>query len=120
MHIAHIVAVALMSVLAAVSGMAKLRHDPHVVKVINEVVRVPMKWFPWFAACEFAGAIGLLIGIAWPPIGLAAAVGLILYFLCAIVAHVRVGDLKGTGTPALPLGLAVACLVTRILSIYRG
>jgi hypothetical protein len=116
MHIAHIVVVVLMSLLAIVSGVAKLRHDPHVVQVIDEVVRVPMKWFPWLAACEFAGAAGLLIGLAWPPIGMAAAVGLVLYFLGAIVAHLRVGDIKGIGTPALPLGLAMACLVTQILT----
>ena len=116
MYIAHIVVVVLMSLLAIVSGVAKLRHDPHVVQVINEVVRVPMKWFPWLAACEFAGAAGLLIGLAWPPIGMAAAVGLVLYFLGAIVAHLRVGDIKGIGTPSLPFGLAIACLVTRILS----
>jgi len=94
MYIAHIVVVALMSLLAAASGVAKLRRDPHVVHVIHEVVRVPMKWFLWLAVCEFAGAGGLLIGIAWPPIGLAAAVGLILYFLGAIIAHIRVGISK--------------------------
>jgi len=75
-----------------------------------------MKWFPWLAACEFAGAVGLLIGLAWAPIGIAAAVGLVLYFLGAIVAHLRVGDIKGIGTPAVPFGLAIACLVTRILT----
>ncbi|MGH7452024.1 MAG: DoxX family protein [bacterium] len=120
MYIAHIAVAVLMSLLIAGSGVAKLRRDPRVVKVINEVVRVPMKFFPWLAACEFAGGIGLLIGIAWPPIGLAAAVGLIIYFLGAIIAHVRVGDVKGIGAPAFMLGLAVACLVTRILSAYRG
>ena len=97
MYIAHFVVVVLMSLLAAASGVAKLRRDPHVVHVIHEVVRVPMKWFLWLAVCEFAGAGGLLIGIAWPPVGLAAAVGLILYFLGAIIAHIRVGDLKGIG-----------------------
>jgi hypothetical protein len=110
----------LMSLVAVASGVAKLRRDPHVVKVIHEVVRVPMRWLPWLAGCEFAGAIGLLIGIVWAPIGLAAAVGLVVYFICAIVAHLRVGDLKGLGAPALPLFLAVACLVTRILSAHAG
>jgi hypothetical protein len=120
MYIAHIVVVVLMSLLATVSGVAKLRRDAHVVKVLNDTVGVPMNWFPWLAACEFAGAIGLLIGIAWAPLGLAAAAGLILYFLGAIIAHVRVGDFKGTGTPAVPLLLAVTCLVTQILVSQKG
>jgi hypothetical protein len=103
-----------------VSGVAKLRRTPHVVKTINEVVRVPMKWFPWLAACEFTGAAGLLLGIVVAPVGLAAAGGLVVYFLGAIIAHLRVGDVKGISTPAFPFGLAVACLVTRIHSAYHG
>jgi hypothetical protein len=116
MYTAYIAVTILMSLLAIASGVAKLRRDPRVMKALTEVVRVPVKWLPWLAACEFAGAIGLLIGIFWPPIGLAAAIGLILYFIGAIIAHLRVGDIKGIGTPAIPLMLAVACLVTRILS----
>jgi hypothetical protein len=105
-----------MSLLAVVSAVAKLRHDRHVVHVINEVVGVPMKWLPWLGACEIAGAAGLLIGLAWPPLGMAAGTGLVVYFLGAIVAHLRVGDLEGIGTPAVPFALAIACLVMRILS----
>ncbi|MGH7600942.1 MAG: DoxX family protein [bacterium] len=120
MFIAYLVVAILLSVVAVISGVAKLRHAPHVVKVINGVVRVPMKWFPWLAACEFAGAAGLLLGIVVAPVGLAGAGGLVLYFLGAIIAHVRVGDVKGIGTPAFPFGLAVVCLITRILSAYRG
>lgn len=116
MFIAHIAVAVLMSLLMVVSGVAKLRRTPHVVKVIHEVVRVPMKWFPGLAVCELAGAIGLLAGIVWPPLGLAAAIGLCIYFLGATIAHVRVGDVKGIGAPAFLLGLAVACLVTRLLS----
>jgi hypothetical protein len=113
---AHLALAVLMSLVAVASGVAKLRHDPHVVRIIHEVARVPMKWLPWLAACEFAGAAGLLIGLAWPPLGIAAAAGLVLYFIGAIVAHLRVGDLKGIGTPAVPLLLAVGALLTRVLS----
>ena len=113
---AHVALVVLMSLLVVFSGVAKLRHDAHVVRIIHEVVRVPMKWFPWLATCEFAGAAGLLLGLVWSPLGIAAAVGLVVYFMGAIVAHVRVGDVKGIGTPAVPLLLAVGCLVTRVLT----
>ena len=116
MFIAHIAVVILMALLVTVSGVAKLRRSPHVVKIINEVVHVPLKWFSWLAACEFAGAIVLLVGIAWPLIGLAAAVGLVIYFLGAIIAHLRVRDIKGINSPAFLLGVAVACLITRVLS----
>jgi hypothetical protein len=113
---AHIALVVLMSLLVVFSGVAKLRHDTHVVRIVHGVVRVPMKWFSWLAACEFAGAAGLLLGLAWPPLGIAAAVGLILYFIGAILAHLRVGDIKGIGTPVVPLLLAVGCFLTRVLT----
>jgi hypothetical protein len=115
---AHVALVVLMSLLAVLSGVLKLRHDPKVVRVIHEVVRVPMKWFPWLAACEFAGAAGLLLGLAWPLLGIVAAAGLVVYFTGAVVAHLRVGDVKGVGTPSAPLLLAVGCLVTRVLTIH--
>ncbi len=104
------------SLLVVIAGVAKLQRVPKVVKVINEVGGVPMKWFPWLAACEFAGALGLLLGLAWAPLELSAAAGLVICFLGAIIAHLRVGDVKGISTPAFPLGLAIACLVTRLLS----
>jgi hypothetical protein len=112
----HIALVVLMSLLAVVSGVAKLRHDPNVVRIVHEVVGVPMKWLPWLAACELAGAAALLLGLAWAPLGMAAAAGLVIYFAGAVVAHVRVGDVKGIGTPMVPLLLAAGCLVTRVLA----
>lgn len=116
MNAIYMALAALTSLILVASGVAKLRRNPQVVKILHEVVQVPMEWFPWLSACEFAGALGLLIGIAWPPLGVAAAIGVVLYFVGAMVAHVRVGDLKGLGTPGFLLGLGVACLVTRILS----
>jgi DoxX-like family len=69
------------------------------MKVIHEVVGVPLKFFPFLAACEFVGAAGLLIGIVWRPLGLAASVGLVLYFVGAMIGHVRVGDFRDLAQP---------------------
>ncbi len=117
LFIASTIIAIVMSLLLVFSGVGKLRHDPRQVHTIHEVVGVPMRWFPWLAACEFAGAAGLLVGIVWWPLGIAAAVGVIAYFVGAIVAHVRVRDFKGLTGPALLLLFAVAVLVTRILSL---
>jgi hypothetical protein len=38
------------------------------------------------------GAIGLVVGLGLPPIGTAAAAGVTLYFLGAIITHLRAGD----------------------------
>jgi len=38
-----------------------------------------------------SGTLGLLIGVAVKVLGTAAAIGLILYFSCALSAHIRGG-----------------------------
>jgi uncharacterized membrane protein YphA (DoxX/SURF4 family) len=118
MFIAYIIVAVVMAFFAVGSGVAKLQHNPRVVAGVNGVVGVPIPWFPVLAACEIAGALGILIGIFWPPLGLAAAVGLVVYFVGAIIAHLRVRDFKGLGSPVVPLALAVATLVLRILSLH--
>ena len=102
---------------ALISAVAKLRHDPKVIKVIHKTVGVPMSYIPALAACEIAGALGLIAGIVWPALGVAAGLALVIYFVGAVVAHLRVGDFGGTGPAAFVLGLAIAALVSRILTM---
>ena len=59
----------------------------------------------------------LVIGIRWPPIGIAAGIGLVLYFVGAIVSHLRVGDIKGIGPAAFMLVFSAGALALRILTI---
>jgi hypothetical protein len=80
------------------------------------MVGVPLRWFPLLAGLEFAAAAGLLVGILWAPAGVAAAAGLTLYFIGAVVGHVRVRDLKGIGPAVNMLCLAAGALVTRLLT----
>jgi hypothetical protein len=98
------------------SAVGKIRSDPHIVKVIHETVGVPLRYFPALAACEFAGAVGLVVGIWWPMLGVAAGVGLVIYFVGASVSHIRVRDFKGIGPAAMLLTLSAAALCLRILT----
>ena len=113
------VAVAILSalLLAAVSGLGKLRRNAYIVNSVHEVVGVPLRYFPILAGLEFAAAAGLLAGIRWAPLGIAAAAGMVIYFVGAIVAHLRVNDLKGLGPAIQMLCLAGAALITRTLSM---
>lgn len=116
MGIAYLAVSIVLAAMVAFSGIGKLRHDPHIVKVIHETVGVPMKYFPLLAGCEIAGAVGLVLGIWWPILGIAAATGLVIYFLGAVVSHVRVGDLKGIGPAAMLLTVSAAALILRTLA----
>jgi hypothetical protein len=59
-----------------------------------------------------AGAVGLLFGLLGVPfIGTAAAGGLVLFFVGAVLTHFRAGDYSpSVGFPALYLLLAAASL----------
>ncbi|BBA97167.1 hypothetical protein RVR_2788 [Actinacidiphila reveromycinica] len=71
-------------------------------------------WVPVLGSLLAAGTAGLAAGLAVPLFGTLAACGLVLYFVGAILAHLRVGsrDIVGgavflaTALAALVLGLA--------------
>lgn len=51
---------------------------------------VPRSWLPTLAVLKLAGAGGLFVGhLGLRHIGIAAALGLVLYFVGAVVVHVR-------------------------------
>jgi uncharacterized membrane protein YphA (DoxX/SURF4 family) len=119
MHIAYLVITIVFASIVVFSGVGKIRRDPHQVRVVHDTVGVPLKFFPLLAACEFAGALGLLAGIGWPSLGVAGGVGLVLYFVGAVVSHLRVGDFKGIGSAAFMLVGTAAALALRILTLPR-
>jgi hypothetical protein len=89
------------------SAILKLSSRPAVVESYARV-GVPARRLPPLAAVILAGAAGLLVGWAWTPIGLAAGIGLTVYFALALVAHRRHHDFAHAATPLALLVLAVA------------
>ena len=117
MHVVYLVVTLVFALMVTFSGVGKIRRDPIPVRAVHETVGLPLKYFPLLAACEFAGAVGLVVGIWWPLIGMAAGIGLVLYFVGAVVSHLRVGDLKGIGPAAFMLVVAAGALGLRALTI---
>jgi hypothetical protein len=76
-------------------------------------VGVPDSWITILGTLKAAGAIGLLIGIGVPLIGTAAAAGLVLFFVGAIITHLRARDYS-FGLAVVFLLLAVAALALRL------
>lgn len=112
MFLPYLVVAALLALLLAFSAWAKLTRDERVVTTMTGI-GVPLAWFPYLATCEIAGAVGLLAGIVVPPLGIAAAIGVILYFVGAVFFHLRARD-KAVAPPLVILVFAVAALVLRI------
>src|SRR5229473_4610660 len=59
------------------------------VSVVMAKAGVPESWMTMLGILKAAGAVGLLVGIGVPLIGMAAAIGVILFFLGAFVVHIR-------------------------------
>jgi hypothetical protein len=53
---------------------------------------VPESWLAKLGLPKAAGAVGILLGIHTPLIGMSAAVGLTLFFVAAMVTHLRSCD----------------------------
>ena len=100
----------LLAALAGFAALRKLSHRPEVVASYT-AVGVPEERLDALAAILLAGAAGLVAGLLWAPIGVAAAAGFVVYFLVAIAAHVRAGDARHLPTPVVMELLAVAALV---------
>lgn len=75
-------------------------------------VHVPRSWLPMLGTLKLAGAIGLLVGlVGLPAIGIAAATGLVLFLIGALIAQVRARVLYNIAFPGAYLALSAASLV---------
>jgi hypothetical protein len=114
MFIATVLLGVLLAGVLLFSAYAKLTRNPQVTATVVGV-GCPERFIWLLAVCEAAGAVGILIGLYWWPIGVAAAIGVVAYFVLAVAAHLRAKrfDLLGAGTI---LAVAVAVLVLRQLT----
>jgi hypothetical protein len=76
---------------------------------------VSESWITTLGILKGASALGLLIGIGVPLIGIASATGLVVFFVGAIITHLRARDYS-FGLAVVFLLLAVAALVLRLAS----
>jgi hypothetical protein len=58
----------------------------------------------------------LLTGIKFPVLGVAGGIGLVIYFVGAVVSHLRVRDFKGIGSATFMLLVAAGALALRVLT----
>ena len=110
------VVVTLLAIAAnAFSGIAALLHWKLILPGMVKA-GVPESWltFP-IGTLKTAGAVGLLLGlIGVPLIGIAAAFGLILFFVCALYTHVRASDYSSQ------FGLAIGFLLLAVATLALG
>lgn len=75
----------------------------------NAEVGLPPAALPYLATLKLAGSVGLLVGLLGAPwLGLAAGVGLIAFFVGAVLVHLRARVLHNIAAPGVYLLLAIA------------
>jgi uncharacterized membrane protein YphA (DoxX/SURF4 family) len=78
---------------------------------------IPWPRYRLIGAAELAAAAGILIGLWWHPLGLAAAAGMALLLLGALITHRRAADDRKEMAPALiALAITAAYLVIALAS----
>jgi hypothetical protein len=108
---AEVIVTALLAALFGFAGLIKIAGLRQSLAIRDHLGVKPVQW-RLIGLLELAGVTGVLVGLAWPPIGVAAAIGLALLVLGAIVFHVRASDSVADTAPAVVgLGLAVATAI---------
>jgi hypothetical protein len=72
---------------------------------------IPRSLVPWLGTVKAAGALGLLVGLFVPVIGVLAGIGLILYFIGAVITVLRARSYSHIPYPLLYLAPVVGALV---------
>ena len=78
---------------------------------------IPWNRYQLIGAAELAAAAGVLAGLWWHPLGVAAAAGMALLLLGAVITHRRAADSAKEATPALAaLAITLAYLAVSLTS----
>jgi hypothetical protein len=112
MFTAYVIVILLAIAADAFSGVAALVHFKPIIPGMAKA-GVPKSWltFP-IGTLKTAGALGLLLGlIGVPLIGTAAAIGLVLFFDCAIYTHLLARDYSPQ------FGLAIGFLLLNVAAL---
>jgi hypothetical protein len=112
MFTAYVVVTLLAIAANTFSGVAALVHFKPILPSMAKA-GVPESWltFP-IGTLKTAGALGLLLGlIGVPLVGTAAAIGLVLFFVCAIHTHLLARDYSPQ------FGLAIGFLLLNVAAL---
>ena len=114
------IATAVLSVLLAAgyvaAGLPKVLAQPTMVENARHL-GFSTNAFRVIGLLELAGSAGLLIGLLWEPLGIAAASGLVLLILGALVTHLRNKDSLRETAPAVVFSAAsVSVLALRLVT----
>ncbi len=115
MNVVHTVVIGLTIAANGYATFADFTKAGFVLKT-SEEVGVARSWLPALGILKGAGALGMLLGLfGIPIIGIAAAAGLVAFFIGAVTAHVRARVFYNIAFPTLFFAPAAASLALFVL-----
>jgi uncharacterized membrane protein len=116
MHSAYLVFIVLAAAANLYAGICDFTRPNWLLANIKRL-EVEERWLPTLGVLKLLGGLGLLTGIAVPQIGIAAAAGLVLYFVAAMVAVLRARWYANLPFPLTWLALAVGSFVICVRAV---
>jgi len=110
-----IAATLLLAALLSLAAGLKLARTDWIVAIYARL-GIPAERLKYLAVILLAGVVGLLVGLWWPPLGVAASAALIVYFALAIAMHLRAGDARGLVRPVAFEVLSVVVFALHLAS----
>lgn len=110
MFTAYVIVAGLTAATNLAAGVADLTKARFVLTNSGEL-GISTRWLPALGWLKIAGAVGVVVGVFSTLIGIAAAVGLVLFFVGAVTTHARARVWHTIGYPAAFLALAAGTLV---------
>jgi hypothetical protein len=107
---AHIVVTVLAAAWVGFSAVSVFIRADWVVRPLADY-GVPQSWWPWLGTAKAAGALGLLVGLLVPSIGVLAGICLVLYFTGAVITVVRARWYSHIPYPLMYMAPVVGALV---------
>lgn len=112
-----VVVTVLAALLFLAAAWVKFTEDDHAMQTRDRLGIRPGA-YRLIGACEVAGALGALVGLAIRPLGIAALTGLVLVAVGACAAQIRLHNPVAEARPAiLALLLASAALTLQIVTM---
>ncbi len=112
MSIAYVVITVFAALMVGFSSFSVFARARWIVKPLHDY-GVPPSWWPWLGTAKATGAIGLLVGLFVPVIGVMAGIGLILYFTGAVVTVVHARWYSHVLYPLMYLAPVIGALALR-------
>ncbi|MFD8007888.1 DoxX family protein [Streptomyces mirabilis] len=123
MYVAAAVLSVILALVSLAAGAPKAMLKGDVPAGLQSHMGLSAGFVRFIGLAEVAATVGLVIGLFWQPLGIAAALGMAVTLIGAVVFHARAGDYanpetKGNAMAPVVLTLvAIATVVTLALAM---